>query len=489
MNPARIALVVASNEYDDPVFGRLRAPVEDTEALAGVLGHPAIGGFRVQTLVNRPWSVVREEVEGFFAEGRREDLLLLCFSCHGVKDPSGQLYFVTTDSKFRRLAATGISSSFVNERMGQSRSRRIVLLLDCCYSGAFVRGLVPRAGEAVDVTERFEGRGRVVITASSSMEYAFERDELASGNPAASVFTSALVRGLRTGEADRDGDGQVSVDELYDYLFEEVRKATPSQTPSMFASVQGALYLARNPRQGRLPATTSGREEEAAHAGVAVGAGPVGPLITHGGLPLRAVAFSPDGARLATAGDDGTARVWEVAGGGELVRCRHDPLDWVLAVAYGPDGSRLATGSLLGTARVWQLPAGREIRQVRCDDSVRAVAFSPDGGRLATAGDDGTARVWQVATGREVVRVGHARAVHAVALAAGGRFMATAGDDGTARVWQIATGRELVRFAHEAPVGGVTFSPGGRFLATACADGMARVWPLEALEAPPLGPW
>jgi len=130
--------------------------------------------------------------------------------------------------------------------MTRSRSRRVVLLLDCCYSGAFATGLMSRAGDRVDLKERFDGRGRVVLTASSAMEYSFEGDEL-EGEGRPSVFTSALVRGLATGEADRNRDGWISVDELYDYAYDEVRAVTPSQTPGKWVfDVQGDLYVARS---------------------------------------------------------------------------------------------------------------------------------------------------------------------------------------------------------------------------------------------------
>ena len=86
------------------------------------------------------------------------------------------------------------------------------------------------------------GRGRAVITASDAMQYAYEGDGLAAtgqlaipGQAGPSVFTSALVRGLRTGEADRDQDGQVALDELYDYIYDKVQAVTPSQTLAIAA--------------------------------------------------------------------------------------------------------------------------------------------------------------------------------------------------------------------------------------------------------------
>ncbi len=136
-----------------------------------------------------------------------------------------------------------MAADFVNRRMNRSRSRRVVLLLDCCYAGAFERGMTARAGAEIGVESQFGGRGRAVITASSSMEYAFEGDELADTYELApSVFTSALVQGLETGDADRDQDGLVALDEMYDYIYDKVREATPNQTPGKWTfGVQGEL--------------------------------------------------------------------------------------------------------------------------------------------------------------------------------------------------------------------------------------------------------
>jgi len=254
---AALALIIATDRYNDAGLRRLRGPAQDAAALGEVLADPAIGGYTVRTVVNQPAHVVNEEIEAFFTDRLLDDLLLLYVSCHGVKDDHGRLYFASSNTKLRRLAATAISSVFVGEQMDQCRSRKIVLLLDCCYSGAFARGMVPRAAPPVDVHERFDGRGRVVITASTAMEYAFEVGGAGlSGSGTPSLFTGALVRGLRTGDADRDGDGRISVDELYDYVYESVRDARSGQTPSMVSNVQGELYVASSLRGGS-PASTA----------------------------------------------------------------------------------------------------------------------------------------------------------------------------------------------------------------------------------------
>jgi hypothetical protein len=255
MAGARKSLIVANDLYDHDGLAHLLAPEADAEALAGVLGDPAIGDFQVRVVRNQPAHVIREEIEELFSDSRTDDVLLLHFSCHGLKGDSGELFFATRNTRPNRLGSTAVSADFVQRCMRTSRSRSIVLLLDCCYGGAFSTGVRVRAAGNVNVLDSFPGRldggrGRAVITASSAMEYAFEGDHLADERARRpSVFTAALVEGLATGDADRDRDGWVSLNELYDYVFDRVRERNPNQTPSRDVEMQGELYLARSPHR------------------------------------------------------------------------------------------------------------------------------------------------------------------------------------------------------------------------------------------------
>ena len=179
---------------------------------------------------------------------------LLYFSGHGFKDDTGRLYLITNDSRKQLLGSTAVSAQFVREQLDHCRSRRKVVILDCCYAGAFPPGTT-RGADAVDVLEGLGGRGSAVITASSALEYAFENgsssvsavDEVATP----SVFTSALIAGLATGSADKNGDGIIDIDELYDYVYSQVKESIPQQTPGRRSDVEGVLYIAASPRGPR----------------------------------------------------------------------------------------------------------------------------------------------------------------------------------------------------------------------------------------------
>jgi hypothetical protein len=249
MTEKRVALIIASYQYEDEGLRQLVAPAQDAEALARVLAEPTIGGFEVRTCLNESSHKVRQEIEAFLVDRKRGDLLLLYFSGHGIKDRAGQLYFATIDTQRNLLRSSTVAASFVNEVMRDSRSRRQVLLLDCCYSGAFARGMVAKAGDEIGTREYFkEGRGRVVLTASDAMQYAFEGDEV-KGKGVQSVFTHALVRGLQTGEADLDMNGEVSFEELYEYAYDQVTGKVPQQRPRKWAfDVEGEIIIAQNPK-------------------------------------------------------------------------------------------------------------------------------------------------------------------------------------------------------------------------------------------------
>ena len=133
--------------------------------------------------------------------------------------------------------------------MNNSRSQRQLLILDCCNSGAFAHGSKSAAGlgKSMGIATAFEGSGfgRVVLTATDATQYAWEGDKVI-GDTQKSVFTHFLIEGLK-GDADRNSDGRIDVDELYDYAYEQVVRRTPKQTPGKWSyKQQGDIILREN---------------------------------------------------------------------------------------------------------------------------------------------------------------------------------------------------------------------------------------------------
>ena len=241
----RFALVIANDEYEDESLSKLIAPKFDAYALAEVLGDPGTCNFTVQLVLNKKSHIVNQYIEAFFEDRKRDDLLLLYFSGHGIKDEDGRLYFATPNTKRKRLLSTAVSASFVNDLMRKTRSRSQILLLDCCYSGAFAKGMISKSSSAIGTNKHFQGRGRVVLTASDSMQYAFEEDKIVEIGTSNSIFTSAIVEGIRTWEADSNNDNRISVHELYDYIEGYVQERTPNQQPVMWSfNTKGEMIIA-----------------------------------------------------------------------------------------------------------------------------------------------------------------------------------------------------------------------------------------------------
>jgi DNA-binding beta-propeller fold protein YncE len=242
----RLALVIATGSYADPALAKLQAPGQDASGLAAVLEDAAIGGFEVEAIIDTPTESLRRRTAQFCAQVAPGDLALVYLSCHGVLDDRGRLYYATTDTDRSLLSATAVPAAWLNEQLDDCRGRRQILVLDCCHSGAFAKGAKGESDLALG--ERFEGRGRVVLTGSRGTEYSFEHDKVI-GDGTSSVFTSALVEGLRSGEADKDGDGVVSVSELYDYAYDVVRSKEARQTPTLWTyGAEGDLAVAQSPR-------------------------------------------------------------------------------------------------------------------------------------------------------------------------------------------------------------------------------------------------
>lgn len=207
------------------------------------------------------------------------------------------------------------------------------------------------------------------------------------------------------------------------------------------------------------------------------------------------LAFSPDGKKLATASGN-VASVWDVETGEELFHCTHEtstaegPGAWVLDVAFSPDREYIATAGRDGTARVWNLTTRQEVVRLKHAAPVEAVAFSPDGATLSTASFDGTARLWDFLSGRERLRAVHPGGAEVVSFSPDASSVASGGLDGSVTVWSIRNGDQTARMVHPDEVRAVGFSPDGNLIATGSKTAghraAVRLWNLDGTpQSPP----
>ncbi len=245
----KFALIIGNSQYDDANLSQLTAPAADVRALDELLRAPEIGGFdALQTLANRPFAEVHPAIADFFADKKPDDLLLLYFSGHGLLDPQGRLYLAVKNTRNDRLSGSAVASLFLKDEMDNSRAKRQVLILDCCQSGAFGQGAKGAPGAQAITDATFEGRGRVVLTATDKTQPAWEGNRIIGGVET-SIFTHFIVEGLKTGAAADEG-GRITPTRLYDYVFPKVVEAVPTQKPRLIVYDRegGDIAIARSPR-------------------------------------------------------------------------------------------------------------------------------------------------------------------------------------------------------------------------------------------------
>lgn len=245
---------------------------------------------------------------------------------------------------------------------------------------------------------------------------------------------------------------------------------------------------------------------------------------------VLAVAFSPDGKYVATASEDRTAKIWDVATGSEIRTFKgHD--DDISAVAISADGKYLITGSGDKTTRLWDMVTGKELMKLNVGSAVRSFAVFRDG-RHILVGADERAVLWDIQTREEkksfsssgavtlmpnqdhfvtsigkrveirdlfsgeVLRKfeGHADSISSVLVTSDGKYVVAGGFDGTVEIWDFISGRAFCFTAHPMEVlaeEGPTVSypskvlplaatPDGKYLVSGGYDGDVKVWEIES---------
>lgn len=235
----KVALLIGVSEYE-PGFIPLLGAVKDVDAIQRVLANPEMGGFAetdITVLKNPQRQDMEDAIYRLYADRHRDDLVLFYFSGHGIKDERGNLYLstrITRKQNGKLVKPSAVAASFLHESINDSRSQRQVVILDCCFSGAIAQGMTVRDDDTVNLQEQLGGKGRAILTSSTSTQYSFEQigSEL-------SIYTRYLVEGIETGAADHDEDGWISVDGLHEYASIKVQEEAPAMTPKFYPVEEG----------------------------------------------------------------------------------------------------------------------------------------------------------------------------------------------------------------------------------------------------------
>lgn len=238
MAERRYAVLIASSEFG-PASGlsALRCPPNDVDGLREVL--TAAGGFTDPiVLKNAPHSDVLLTIERVFRQAAPDDLVLLYYSGHGKLDLNGRLYLATADTNASTLLTTSVPTQSIRDIVSDCSCTKVVLILDCCYSGA--ADATYKSGGVDDQLKTLaaEGRGTYILSASTGYQVAKERADAPY-----SAFTGYLIDGIHHG-AKPDENGNVTVPELYRYVSDGMSGS--AQTPMMSGhNVQGTMVIAR----------------------------------------------------------------------------------------------------------------------------------------------------------------------------------------------------------------------------------------------------
>lgn len=262
----KIALLIGISEYGNG-FHPLPGTLTDIQAMERVLKQSEMGGFdQVKLLPNPGRQQMAEAIEELFVGCQPDDLILLYFSGHGIKLDSrdgsdgadgidevegDDLYFASRetgrDSAGRLKMATALSAYDIKKLMRRSASRRQVLILDCCFSGAFAKDMMVRGGNSVPVdVAQLGGEGRAVLTSSAETQPSFEDKD-------GGFYTRYIVEGVEKGSADTDNDGWITVDELHEFAKRKTQEAKRTTKPEIYAAKEGyKIQIAKSPKDDPL---------------------------------------------------------------------------------------------------------------------------------------------------------------------------------------------------------------------------------------------
>jgi len=211
----RQALLIGTSGHRCRPFSHLAPPALGLQGLHAALTAPELGGFEAPSpLCDQPAFHLNMELESFFRDREPDTLLLLYVSGYAIVDECGGLALITHGTDRGRWRASVVDFGFLRDVMDQCASEQQVLILDCIFGS--LADAAPAIGASLDLEAALGGPRRAVLAASNGVRFAL-RDDGVLGDTRATPLVEHIVHGLRTGEADLDADGLVSLDDLAGY--------------------------------------------------------------------------------------------------------------------------------------------------------------------------------------------------------------------------------------------------------------------------------
>jgi len=245
----RYAVIIGIGAYQDERLN-LSYTVNDAQGLYDVLTDPKYGAIpreNVQLLLSENATTVniKKSIGTWLRRAaKEEDTVIIYYSGHGA--PEGdETYWVTYDADIDDLYSTALSNRAISDMLGRISAKRLITFLDSCYSAATVNRSNQSRNIPTEIPwEKFTGEGRIVISASNGKELSLELDEYKHG-----IFTYYLLEGLK-GQADRNEDAVIEVEEIWDFVRKQVRDKARSegnnQTPVFQGNMTAGIALTMN---------------------------------------------------------------------------------------------------------------------------------------------------------------------------------------------------------------------------------------------------
>ena len=239
---AKVALLIGIGEYGSGL-NPLPDAVKDVEAVQQVLQSLKMSGFdEVKQLSNPNPPVMREALETLFSGRTQDDLVLLFFSGHIVWDDSSKLYFATAitpkSPRAELIRVSAIPISFVHDLISQSPCQHHIIILDCCLNLVSAPEIATSAEQTLELQSLLGGKRQSILACFTPIQ-----DSLEPGDYPHSIYTRYLVEGIKTGAADLNHEGWISVRELHEYANQRTQIAAPLLKPEFYSTDGGDKML------------------------------------------------------------------------------------------------------------------------------------------------------------------------------------------------------------------------------------------------------